>query len=435
MNRDTGAAPNSMTGENNKKITVEEISADGVCDNCGANLSDIESSTRECRTSHDRENRGVEKKNVAEIKDGPKCHARTKKRFPENSLTDDDRDALEAIHRRNKGEVLIWKRARAMLFLDSGRDPEFVCDALDIAPSVLTRWCRAFSAQGLTFFSLKSYSQREGYLSIAQEEDFPNTLKKHFTDHPSLNAAEIRAYILAKYGQNYSTSGVTKLMKHLGFMHKKPIALATRADEAEQRKFIERYERLLRSLLPGEIVMHLDAVHPEYQSRLAHGWFQKGQKVAIRTTSGCKRLNLHAAFNLENRDLSINKADTINAASFRKLLEKTEKYNLKASKIYLIVDNASYHRIKKLKAWINSPERRVRLIFLPPYAPHLNAIERLWGFMNEWVFHNKYYDTFEDLTDTIFEFFEKTLPENWETFRDTTTDNYRVISTKHYKII
>ena len=420
-----------MTGEYNKKIAVEEISSDDVCDNCGAEPSDIESTTRECRISHDLENRGVEKKNVAEIKDGPKYHARTKKRFPENSLTDDDRDALEAIRRRSKGEVLIWKRARAMLFLDSGRDPEFVYDALDIAPSVLTRWCRAFSAQGLTFFGLKDYSQREGYLSIAQEE----ALKKHFADHSPHNAAEIRAYILAKYGQNYSTSGATKFMKRPGFAYRKPIEFATQADEAKQRDFIERYERKKNSLHPSKIIMFLDAVHPEYQSRAAHGWFQKGQKVAIKTTSGRKRLNLHAAFNLENGDLSIIKADTINAVSFRKLLEKIEEDNPKVSKIYLIVDNASYHRSKKLKQWLNSPERRVKLIFLPPYAPHLNAIERLWRLMHEWVTHNKYYDTFESFADEIFEVFEKTLSENWELFRDTITDNFRVISTNQYKII
>ena len=83
IDRDTAAALNSMTGEYNKKITVEEISSDDVCDNCGAEPSDIESTTRECRTSYDLENRGVEKKNVAEIKDGPKYHARTKKRFSE----------------------------------------------------------------------------------------------------------------------------------------------------------------------------------------------------------------------------------------------------------------------------------------------------------------------------------------------------------------
>ena len=381
INRDTAAALNSMTGEYNKKITVEEISSDDVCDNCCAEPSDIESTTRECRTSHDLENRGVEKKNVAEIKDGSKYHARTKKRFPENSLTDDERDALEAICRRINGEVLIWKRARAMLFLDSGRDPEFVCDALDIAPSVLTPWCRAFSVQGLTFFGLEDYSQREGYLSIAQEE----ALKKHFADHSPHNAAEIRAYILAKYGQNYSTSGATKLIKRLGFAYKKPIELATQTDEAKQRDFIERYERKKNSLLPSEIIMFLDAVHPQYQSRAAHGWFQKGQKVAIKTTSGRKRLNLHAAFNLENGDLPIIKADTINAVSFRKLLKKIEEDNPKISKINLIVDNASYHRAKKLKRWLNNLKRRVKLIFLPPYAPHLNAIERLWGLLHEWV--------------------------------------------------
>ena len=107
INRDTAAALNSMTGEYNKKITVEEISSDDACDKCCAEPSDIESTTRECRTSHDLENRGVEKKNVAEIKDGPKCHARTKNRFPENPLTDDEPDALEAICRRIKGEVLV----------------------------------------------------------------------------------------------------------------------------------------------------------------------------------------------------------------------------------------------------------------------------------------------------------------------------------------
>ena len=81
MNCNTGATLNSMTGENNKKITVEEISADDVCDNCGAEISDIKSSARECCTSHDLENRGVEKKNVEKIKDGSKCHARTKNVF------------------------------------------------------------------------------------------------------------------------------------------------------------------------------------------------------------------------------------------------------------------------------------------------------------------------------------------------------------------
>ena len=48
-NRDTSAAENSMTGENFKTITVEEISTVEVCDSCGTDLSDIDPSAREQR--------------------------------------------------------------------------------------------------------------------------------------------------------------------------------------------------------------------------------------------------------------------------------------------------------------------------------------------------------------------------------------------------
>ena len=42
-----------------------------------------------------------------------------------------------------------------------------------------------------------------------------------------------------------------------------------------------------------------DAVHPGYQSRPAHGWFAKGERAAIKATSGRKRLNIHGASDLE----------------------------------------------------------------------------------------------------------------------------------------
>ena len=112
--------------------------------------------------------------------------------------------------------------------------------------------------------------------------------------------------------------------------------------------------------------MFADAVHPEYQSRAAHGWFLKGQKIAVKTTSGRKRLNFHAAHNLENVDLAVAKADKINAMSFRKLLKKIEADNTNAFTIYFISDNVSFHPAKKIKSWSNKPERRVKLIIISP---------------------------------------------------------------------
>jgi hypothetical protein len=68
-------------------------------------------------------------------------------------------------------------------------------------------------------------------------------------------------------------------MRRLGFMYKKPRSLPAQADEARQAAFIARYEALMTGLEANEMVVFSDAVHPEHQSRPAHGWFPKGQKT------------------------------------------------------------------------------------------------------------------------------------------------------------
>ena len=108
----------------------------------------------------------------------------------------------------------------------------------------------------------------------------------------------------------------------------------------------------------------------------------------------------------------------INAITTQQMLEKIEEAYATLSVIHVILDNARYHHAKILRPWLESPERRVKLHFLPPYAPHLNLIERLWAVMHMWATHNQYYATYDDFTAAILEFFRETLPENWERIRD-----------------
>ena len=103
-------------------------------------------------------------------------------------------------------------------------------------------------------------------------------------------------------------------------------------------------------------------------------------------------------------------AKKINAITTRKILKEIENSYAAMSVVHVILDNARYHHAKILQPWIESPERRVKLHFLPPYAHHLNPIERLWAVMHMWVTHNQYYATYGDLTAAILEFFGETLP-------------------------
>ena len=50
--------------------------------------------------------------------------------------------------------------------------------------------------------------------------------------------------------------------------------------------------------------------------------------------------------------------------------------------INLVVDNASWHKSKELQPFLES-NKRLNLIYLPPYSPDLNPIEKLWYWLKK----------------------------------------------------
>jgi len=47
---------------------------------------------------------------------------------------------------------------------------------------------------------------------------------------------------------------------------------------------------------------------------------------------------------------------------------------------------------------------RIQLLFLPPYSPNLNLIERVWKFLNQKLLYNRYFETFDQFRNEIKEF-------------------------------
>ena len=76
-----------------------------------------------------------------------------------------------------------------------------------------------------------------------------------------------------------------------------------------------------------------------------------------------------------------------------------------------------------------------RPIYLPAYAPNLNAIERLWKVMHSHVTHNRYYEDFRTFAEAIMRFFTTTLPQGWGTIRDTVNDNFHIIRLEEFRVV
>jgi transposase len=51
--------------------------------------------------------------------------------------------------------------------------------------------------------------------------------------------------------------------------------------------------------------------------------------------------------------------------------------------LIVVLDNVGYHKGRLAKAWWMAHQDRVRPLWLPAYAPELNLMERVWGFVKD----------------------------------------------------
>ena len=65
------------------------------------------------------------------------------------------------------------------------------------------------------------------------------------------------------------------------------------------------------------------------------------------------------------------------------------------------MDNATFHKSKKTRELIESVG--CKIIFLPPYSPDYNPIEKFWANMKRWV--RREISRFNKLYEALVEFF------------------------------
>jgi transposase len=124
-------------------------------------------------------------------------------------------------------------------------------------------------------------------------------------------------------------------------------------------------------------------------------WAPKGQQPRVLSPSVRHKVGFFGALSLKTGRLLTQEAPTFSAQTFgdfiRYLLQSTQ------GKIYLILDNARWHRSKDLKDFFEANRDRLVFIFLPVYSPELNPIERVWRITRRMITHNRYFPSLEEL--------------------------------------
>lgn len=113
---------------------------------------------------------------------------------------------------------------------------------------------------------------------------------------------------------------------------------------------------------------------------------------------GFKNFYLYSAVELGTGELFTLEIPHVNTVCFNVFLHEFSK-DYSDGKVLLVVDGAGWHKSRHLEIPNN-----IEIIYLPPYSPELNPVERLWAYIKSRTIRNKIYRTLPALQKVVSDF-------------------------------
>lgn len=265
-----------------------------------------------------------------------------------------------------------YKRMTAIRALLLGQPLDTVAQIFDVHARSLTRWIRAFNTRGINGLADRPRSGRPRKI----DEQKSNPLREAF-EHPGQagrrhwTAVKFHGWLREEFELEVGYSTVVRWLHDQGFRLKVPQPWPDRQDEDQRRAFVAQVAELLAD--PEVDLWYQDEMGVEGDPRPRRQWGKKGQKLRATKNGDHLRLNVSGIVGPRTGEVFAMGFTHSDRECFQAMLDvANEELRLERKRNVLIMDNASWHRCKSL-AW-----GRFEPLYLPPYSPDLNPIERLW---------------------------------------------------------
>ncbi len=320
-------------------------------------------------------------------------------------LSDTERQLLRQAQRACR-EKTGYVPVPVLLLLDRGRAVAATAEDLGLDEATVYRYAQTYHVKGLAGYLKAEQPGYWGLLTSAQLAGLAQEVgQTRYTD-----CRAIADWLAARYGVRYSISGPTQLLHRLGFSYKLTTAVPCQADTARQTAFVaDTLAPLLAAAEAGQAVVYFaDAAPPTHNTRATHVWTETGKERPLLTVSGRERVDLNAALHAHcPSQVHLDETDCVNAQSTQRLYQKLLTAHPEG-RVYVICDNARYYKNKALTAWL--VDKRLVQVFLPPYSPNLNLMERLWKYLRQKISNTAFYRTKGQFKMAVLDFFDR-LPE------------------------
>jgi transposase len=291
--------------------------------------------------------------------------------------------------RKQDGRALDHKtleeiRIRAVQSVEAGESPEDVIRTLRFGRTVIYNWLAKYREGGIDALRAKPISGRPSKMTGKQLQwvyktvTGKNPLQLRF-EFALWTRAMIREVIREKFGVRLSEVSVGRMLRKLGLSPQRPLRRAYERDpklvETWRKKQFPEIRRLAKKERATLYFSDEAGVRSDFHAGTT--WALKGQTPIVPATGQRFGMNLISAISPRGDFRFMTVEGRMNAEKFIEFLKRL--IHNASRPVFLIVDRHPSHRAKKVLAFVRSTEGRLRLFFLPPYAPDLNPDEHVWN--------------------------------------------------------
>src|SRR2546426_1740718 len=277
-------------------------------------------------------------------------------------------------------------RIRAVERVQAGESPEVVIKALGFTRSCIYTWLAAYRTGGWGALKAKELKGRPMTIQPAQMRWLYQTVTGksplQFRFEFALWTRDmIRTLLREEFKLKLSLASVGRLLKQLGLSCQRPLFRAIEQDpERVQRWREEEYPAIRQQARKeGADIYFGDEAGVRSDCHAGTTWGIKGQTPVVRSTGQRSSVNMLSAVSARGHLRFMVSKGRVNGSVFVEFLKRLT-HNAPRP-IFLILDGGSYHQSKLVKEYVARLGGKLRLFFLPPYAPELNPDEQVWNYV------------------------------------------------------
>jgi transposase len=177
------------------------------------------------------------------------------------------------------------------------------------------------------------------------------------------------------------------------------------------------------------VQLFVDGMHLVHQVIPTFYWGSSKDRITFNSNSSRNRLNILGAYDVQTQTLvHLSSEDNCDAEQVIKFLKLICKAYHDRDSIILHMDNAPYFHAEIVREWLKK-NPQIIINSLPPYAPNLNLIERLWRFVKGQLVRNRYYEKYKTFRANAFRLLNH-LEDYADDLKTLINDNFEIVRQK-----